>query len=390
MSNEHVLNIGYVALVDSAPLIVAREAGFFAEQGLRVLLQREPSWASLRDHLLFGDLVAAHALAPLPLAATLGIASPRIPVLTAMALSLNGNAITVSAALHKQLKDAGLMGGDQPIAAAAALHRIVHKDRARKLRFAMVSPISNHHYQLRHWLQSAAIDPERDVQISVVPPRYMVMALRTGDIDGYCVGEPWGSLAAIEGVGMPIVSSYALWNNVMEKVLAVRKDWAQAYPEVHQALLRALLSAGRWLDDPQHRLEAAPWVATAIDVPTEVVTLALTGSVPGLPKREDFHVFARYSANFPWHSHAHWLVRQMQSAGQWPENAHAETIIPQVYRCDAFREAAHALHITAPQQDSVAMDTHARPWLLTDNRGDTIRMGADLIFNGSSIPAQLT
>ena len=386
MAHEHFLNIGYVALVDSAPLIVAREGGFFVEQGLQVTLQREPSWASLRDHLLFGDLVAAHALAPLPLAATLGIASPRVPVITALTLSLNGNAITVSTALHQRLTDAGLTGGDRPLLAAAALHRVIQADPARKLRFAVVSPVSNHHYQLRHWLQAVGIDPATQVQISVVPPRYMVEALRADEIDGYCVGEPWGSLAAVEGVGTPIVSSYALWNNIMEKVLAVREDWALAQPEVHQALIRAVLTAGRWLDDPQHRLEAAHWVATAIDVPTEVVALALTGSVPGLPQHDDFHVFTRYSANFPWHSHAQWLVRQMRAAGQWPEGVDAATLIPQVYRCTEYRQAAHALNISAPLEDSVVWGTQAQPWLVADDQGGMIHMGSNLIFDGSRVP----
>ncbi|MBN6740794.1 ABC transporter substrate-binding protein [Acidithiobacillus sp. MC6.1] len=385
MAHEHSLSIGYVALVDSAALIVAREGGFFAEQGLQVDLQREPSWASLRDHLLFGDLVAAHALAPLPLAATLGIASPRIPVITALTLSLNGNAITVSTALHQRLTEVGLTGGDQPLLAATALHRVIQACPATKLCFAVVSPVSNHHYQLRHWLQAAGIDPATQVQISVVPPRYMVEALRAGEIDGYCVGEPWGTLAAVEGVGMPIVSSYALWNNMMEKVLAVREDWALAQPGVHQALIRAVLAAGHWLDDPLHRLEAAPWVAAAIDVPTEVVALTLTGSVPGLPQQEDFHVFTRYSANFPWHSHAHWLVRQMQAAGQWPEGADAATLIPQVYRSAEYRQAAHALQIPVPKEDFVAWGGEAQPWLLADDQGGTIRMGASRIFDGSSV-----
>ncbi|MFA7495782.1 MAG: CmpA/NrtA family ABC transporter substrate-binding protein [Acidithiobacillus sp.] len=384
MIQKHALSIGYVALTDSAPLIVAREKGFFAAEGLEVSLQREPSWASLRDHLLFGDLVAAHALAPLPMAATLGIASPKIPVSTALSLSLNGNAITVSHALHRRLVDAGLSGGDQPLLAAQILRQIIQAQPSRKLRFAVVSPVSNHHYQLRHWLQAAGINPLADVEISVVPPRYMVEALRSGDIDGYCVGEPWGSLAAVEGVGTPIISSYALWNNMMEKVLAVRDDWARTEPELHLAMIRAVLAAGRWLDDPQHRLEAAPWVAAAIEVPASVVELALIGLVPGLPRREDFHVFTRYSANFPWHSHAYWLAKQIQGTGQWPEDVRPEILIPQVYRCDIYREAAKALHIPAPSLDFIPWGTQPQPWLATDTEGSTIRMGPNLIFDGST------
>lgn len=382
MKDGH-LSIGFVALTDSAPLIVARELGFFAAEGLSVTLQQEPSWASLRDHLLFGDLVAAHALAPLPIAATLGIASPRIPVSTALTLSLNGNAITVSHALYAKLRDRGFTGEGNALAAAQALCSIIQTEPAKKWRFAVVSPISNHHYQLRHWLRAGNIDPDKDLQITVVPPRHMVAALRSGEIDGYCVGEPWGSLAAVENVGMPIVSSYALWNNLMEKVLAVRNDWVEREPDLHLAMIRAILSATYWLDNPQHRLEAAPWVGAAIGVAPEVVAMALTGAVPGLAQQEDFLVFARYAANFPWHSHALWLVRQMQAAGQWPRDADAETLIPQVYRCDVYRQAAQQLAI--PEKDFIPLGEHAQAWQVKSTEGKPIGMGPNLIFDGSTL-----
>ncbi|MFA7657621.1 CmpA/NrtA family ABC transporter substrate-binding protein [Acidithiobacillus thiooxidans] len=384
MSGEN-LNIGFVALTDSAPLIVARELGFFAAEGLAVTLQKEPSWASLRDHLLFGDLVAAHALAPLPMAATLGIASPKIPVSTALTLSLNGNAITVSHALHQRLRDTGFTGAEPAIATAQALRHIIETEPAKKLRFAVVSPVSNHHYQLRHWLRAASIDPDQDIQITVVPPRHMVAALRAGEIDGYCVGEPWGSLAAAENVGIPIISSYELWNNLMEKVLAVRNDWSQREPDLYLAMIRAILTASQWLDNPQHRLEAAPWVAAAIGVPREVVAMALTGNVPGLAQQEDFHVFARYSANFPWHSHALWLARQMQTAGQWPQGVDSETLIPQVYRCDIYRQAANALRLPVPNTDFVDWGNHTQSWQVQSDDGHPVTMGPNLIFDGSTV-----
>ncbi len=387
MSRDHDLSIGFVALTDSAPLIVAREMGFFAAEGLSVTLQREPSWASLRDHLLFGDLVAAHALAPLPMAATLGIAAPKIPVRTALTLSLNGNAITVSRTLHQRLCAMGFAGGDDVMGGAQALRKVIQTEAEHPLRFAVVSPISNHHYQLRHWLTAAHIDPDRDIQITVVPPRYMVAALRSGEIDGYCVGEPWGSLAAVEQVGVPIVSSYALWNNLMEKVLAVRDDWAQKEPDLHLAMIRAILRASQWLDHPQHRLQAAPWVATAIGVAPEVVAMALTGVVPDLPQNEDFYVFARYSANFPWHSHALWIARQMQAAGQWPQHIHPETLIPQVYRSDIYRQAAKALQLPAPAIDFIDWGNHPQPWQVQGSADAPIRMGANLFFDGSSVTA---
>ncbi len=381
MKHDAELSLGYVALVDSAPLIVARELNLFAREGLQVRLQREPSWASLRDHLLFGGLTAAHALAPLPMAATLGIAAPKIPVITGLVLSLNGNTITVSRRLYERLRDAGLQNPDQPRAAGRALRALLTGEKPQRLRFAVVSPVSNHHYQLCHWLRVAGVQIDSEAEICVVPPRYMVDALRNGEIDAFCVGEPWGSLAAMEGVGQPILSSYALWTNVMEKVLAVREDWAEREPELHQALLRALLAAGRWLDHPQQRLEAAPWIARAIDVPAEAVTAALRGRVPGLPEQADFHVFYRYAAQYPWRRHGHWLAQQMRGAGQWPAGTSVGEVVARVYRTDLYRRAAAAVDGVLPLQEE-AMRPHSQPWMLPGTPCD-IAMGRTEIFDGS-------
>ena len=379
------ISLGYVALVDCAPLIVAQELGFFDREGLRVRLQREPSWASLRDHLLFGDLVAAHALAPLPMAATLGIASPKIPVIAGLVLSLNGNTITVSHALHDLLLRAGMHSAGAPLAVGSALQRLRREAPARfPLRFAVVSPVSNHHYQLRHWLRSMGLDQEADAQIVVVPPRYMVDALRNDEIDAFCVGEPWGSLAAMEGVGHPVVSSYALWNNVMEKVLAVREDWSAREPEQHQALLRALLAAGRWLDQDAQRLQAAPWIAQAIEVPVAAVSAALGGAVPGLPAQADFHVFHRYAAQYPWLEHGLWLAQQMQHCGQWPAGAVPEAVVAQVYRGDLYREAAAAVDAPLPVNEDSGLGSHGSGWKLA-GREREIPMGATQFFDGSRL-----
>ncbi|MEL5849763.1 MAG: CmpA/NrtA family ABC transporter substrate-binding protein, partial [Candidatus Igneacidithiobacillus chanchocoensis] len=338
MKADAELSLGYVALVDSAPLLVAQELGLFTREGLQVRLQREPSWASLRDHLLFGDLVAAHSLAPLPMAATIGIASPKIPVVTGMVLSLNGNTITVSKRLYEQLLLAGVSTQDDPITLGKALRSLVHSNPAMlPLRFAVVSPVSNHHYQLRHWLRAAQLNLENDVEIVVVPPRYMVDALRNDEIDAFCVGEPWGSLAAMEGVGQPIVSSHSLWNNVMEKVLAVREDWAMREPEMHQAVLRALLAAGRWLDTGSNRQQAAAWIAKAIEVPEPAVAAALRGAIPGMPQQTDGHVFFRYLAQYPWQEHGLWLAAQMQVSNQWPAEISPQSVVERVYRGDLYR-----------------------------------------------------
>ncbi len=383
MKTDVELSLGYVALVDSAPLVVAQELGFFAREGLQVRLQREPSWASLRDHLLFGDLVAAHALAPLPMAATLGIASPKIPVITGLVLSLNGNTITVSKRLYELLLETGSSVQDGPMAMGSALRKLVHcHPSLLPLRFAVVSPVSNHHYQLRHWLRAAGLDLHSEVEIGVVPPRYMVDALRKDEIDAFCVGEPWGSLAAMEGVGQPIVSSYSLWNNVMEKVLAIREDWATREPDLHQALLRALIAAGRWLDTPAQRQHAAPWIAKAIEVPEAAVAAALRGAIPGMAEQPDGHVFHRYAAQYPWQEHGLWLAGQMQLSGQWPATVSAKPVVERVYRGDLYRQAAAAMDAPIPVDEQSGLGVHSAPWKMTGRLRD-ILMGATQIFDAS-------
>ncbi|MBU2802223.1 CmpA/NrtA family ABC transporter substrate-binding protein [Acidithiobacillus caldus] len=381
MKVDTELSLGYVALVDSAPLLVAHELGLFAREGLQVRLQREPSWASLRDHLLFGDLVAAHSLAPLPMAATIGVASPKIPLVTGMVLSLNGNTVTVSKRLYEELLLVGATTQDTPMALGEALHSIAHSNPAvLPLRFAVVSPVSNHHYQLRHWLRAARLDLARDVVIGVVPPQYMVDALRNDEIDAFCVGEPWGTQAAMEGVGQPIVSSYSLWNNVMEKVLAVREDWAVREPEMHQALLRALLAAGRWLDSEPNRQRAATWIAKTIEVPKPAVAAALRGAIPGMPQLPDGHVFFRYLAQYPWQEHGLWLAEQMQIAGQWPAGIAPQSIVQRVYRGDLYRQAAAAMAAPIPINEQSGLGLHPGPWKLTGPTRD-IPMGPTEIFD---------
>ncbi|MGC9160229.1 CmpA/NrtA family ABC transporter substrate-binding protein [Acidithiobacillus sp.] len=383
MPDEMQVNIGYIPLTDCAALVVAREFGIFARHGLRVRLKRETSWANLRDGIVLGELDAAHMLAPMPLAITLGIAAPRQPVITAVGLALNGNAITLALPLHGRLR---AMAPDLPGAQLArTLKILVDEDRrARRapMTFAVVSTVSNHYYQLRHWLHSGGVDPDRDVQLLVVPPPRMVEALQAGKIVGYCVGEPWNSLAARKGVGMPIVGSSELWSNVLEKVLGVREAWARQHPETHLALIRSIVEAARILDSAAGRREAAPLVAAHIGVDPAVVELSLLGQVPGLAgPAPDFHVFHRYAANFPWRSHALWFLQQMRLAGQCAADPDARATAWQVYRPDIYREAMAAMGESIPLLDTRVMGTHATPWTLPAVP-DALPMGPDLFFDG--------
>ncbi len=376
------LRIGVVPLADAAPLVVACARGFFAAQGLEVELSVEASWASIRDKVAAGLLDAAQMLAPMPLAATLGLDGVGVPMVTGLSLNLNGNAITVSEPLYRALR----LHTHEAMAAGHALKAVLAHDRVhgRGPRvFAHVFPFSAHHYQLRHWLAAAGIDPDRDLRLEVVPPPLMVQHLRDGRIDGFCVGAPWGAVAEAAGVGQRIVSGYQIWNNAPEKVLGVTRAWADAHPATHRALIAALIAAARWLDSPAHRLEAAQVLIERVllDAPPATLRAALARPPPGDPFAGAGLVFHDGAAGFPWRSHAHWFITQMQRWQQLDRAVDAATVARAVYRPELFRAAAQRVGAPCPTADSKAENQHATPWRMAASEGE-LQMGADLQLPG--------
>src|SRR5512135_2909306 len=215
------LRLGFIPLSDCAVLAVALEKGFFRRHGLDVTLLREMSWATLRDKVAVGALDGAQMLAGMPIAAAVGIDPIARPLITAFSLDLNGNAITVSTALWERMVAADPESTRMRPVTAAALRCVIDADRRRgapPLRFAMVYPFATHNYELRYWLAAGGVDPDVDVHMSVVPPPRMVEALESGRIDGFCVGEPWNSLAVERGLGRVVATKYEIWNNSPEKV----------------------------------------------------------------------------------------------------------------------------------------------------------------------------
>ncbi len=383
------LRLGYIPLTDAAPLVVALERGHFARYGLEVTLSREPSWATLRDKLGVGQLDGAHLLAPMALACTLGIEGVPQRLVTALSLGLNGNAITVADNLYRDM----LAAADGQPVTAAALASVIARRRATgadPLTFATVYPASNHNYQLRYWLAAAGIDPDRDVRLVVVPPPQMVQRLRQGDIYGYCVGEPWNTLAVREGVGRIVTTGYEVWNNAPEKVLAVGVAWAQRYPATHTALLCAIIEAAQWLDEhPQHRLEAARLLAAPmyLGLPAGVIAGSLSGQVAldargAARELPDFHVFYRYAATFPWRSHALWMLQQMDRWGQLPAGTDLLAVAHAVYRPDLYRRAVTRMGIAVPTVDMKVEGRHAGDWMLGEGSA-AVRMGADRFIDGA-------
>lgn len=394
------LTLGFIPLTDCAPLVIAKEHGLFEKHGLDVTLSKETSWANIRDKVALGILDGAQMLAPMPLAMTLGLGPIHKPMVTALALDLNGNAITVSNALYERMQrtDAAAMH-ERPLS-ARALKSVIEADRQAgrpPLTFAMVFPESTHNYELRYWMAAAGIDPDNDVRLVVVPPPQMVGRLEQGDIDGYCVGEPWNAQAVQAGIGRTLITKYEIWNNSPEKVLGVTQEWAEQHPNTHHALLLALLEACRWLDEPDHRIEAASLISRSVYVnaPEHVVRMSMTGTfqyaADEMPRAmPDFNVFHRYAANFPWRSHAVWFLTQMLRWGQLDRAIDLQAAAAEVYRPDLYRKAAAQLGLPSPAIDAKTEGRHTAVWKLYEGES-SLPMGADRFLDGRLFdPSQAT
>lgn len=360
------VTLGIIPLVDCAPIVLAEELGAFERQGLQVEIRREASWATIRDKVALGALDAAQMLAPMPLATTLGIDSVTMPMVAAMTLDLNGNAITLSQPLWREIEEAApelaaqaLAGeADGALLDARALAAVVRRRASAGrpvLSLASVFPFSSHNYLLRHWLASGGIDPDRDVRLGVVPPPHMIAHLSGGVIDGYCVGEPWNQQAVSLGIGRIAVSCHRLWRAMPEKVLGTTEGWAGRHPETLSAIVRALVEACQWLDEPANRAEAAGVLASPryVNAPAEIIARSL--SMPG------FHIFHRDDANFPWRSHADWFLAQMARWGQASADADFTAVADRVFRPDLYRAAAARADIACPIADRLAPGEHGEP-----------------------------
>ena len=364
------LKLGIVPLMDAAPIVVAKERGFFAEQGLDIDISREPSWANIRDKVAVGALDGAQMLAPMPLSMSLGLGAIREAVITGLALNQGGNTITLSIALcHRMQAHGGLTG--------AALKKVIDEDKLSGrpvLSFAMVYPFSTHNYELRFWLAAAGIDPDRDVRLTVVPPQQMIGHMSAGNIAGFCVGEPWGSLAADMELGAIVANSQTIFGGRLEKVLGVTKAWADAHPNTHNALIKAVLAAAQWCE--ANREETADLMAQPayVNVPRDAARAALSG--PQAPQ------FAAHAANFPWRSQAMWYLTQMQRWGQLGQGADIRRIAEESYRPDLYRIAAQELGLAVPLIDYKAEGAHAHAWVL-DKATAPILMGPDLMLDGA-------
>ncbi len=364
------LTLGFIKLTDMAPLAIAKEKGFFEDEGLFVTLEAQSNWKVLLDRVIAGEIDGAHMLAGQPIAATIGYGT-KGAVITPFSMDLNGNAITVSNAVWDAMKPNVPMGDDgkpaHPIT-AAALKPVVEQYAADGTPFnlGMVFPVSTHNYELRYWLAAGGINPGfygaddisgqilGDVLISVTPPPQMPATMEAGTILGYAVGEPWNQAAVAKGIGVPVVTDYDIWKNNPEKVFGITAEFAQANPNTTLALTKALIRAAIWLDqgDNVNRVEAVEILSRPEYVGADAAVIA--NSMTGTFEYEkgdkrpapDFNVFFRYNATFPYYSDAVWYLTQMRRWGQITEakdDAWFDETAKSVYKPDIYKAAAEAL-----------------------------------------------
>jgi ABC-type nitrate/sulfonate/bicarbonate transport system substrate-binding protein len=385
MSPTH-LTAGFLPLLDSVLLVLAREKGFAEAQGLDLHLVRETSWANIRDRSAIGHFDIAQMLAPMPLAASLGLTPIATPTIAPVVLGLGNNAITVSAALWEQMADQGAPDDLSAGPTGAALRKIVATS-PRKLRFGVVHQTSSHNYELRYWLAASGIAPDRDVEIVVLPPPLLPDALGTGGIDGYCVGEPWNSIGVTsKGAHIATVKA-AIWQSSPDKVIGMRADWAAANPELVSAVVRTIHLAGIWCGDPANHAEAAQIMSGPAYLDTEpaIVARALTGLLDiggGVTRLVPEHFIPHASAaNFPWQSHALWYYAQMVRWGEVSFSQAQADRAAACFRPDLYRAALAPLGAATPVENYKTEGTHAMARLIPAYGGE-LTLGPDMFFDG--------
>jgi ABC-type nitrate/sulfonate/bicarbonate transport system substrate-binding protein len=343
------LRIGFIPLADAAALIVAVDKGFTAREGLDVELVREVSWSNVRDKLNIGLFDAAHLIAPVAIASSLGIGHVKVPIVAPFGLGINGNAITVTPALHAAIAEAA--DGDllNPMVSARALARVVAARKARggdPLTFGMTFPFSTHNYHLRFWMAAGGVDPDEDVRLVVLPPPYMVESLASGHVDGFCVGAPWNSVAVDLGIGVILHFVSEILARATEKLLAVRQSWSKEHPETLTRLVRAHQNAATFIEDARNRAEVAEILAAAgrIGVAAEVVRRTLDGKLKVTPAgdvraSDRYLLVGRQDAARPDPVQAAWLYAQMVRWGQAPLSPEHLAAAKSVVRPDLYDAA---------------------------------------------------
>ncbi len=343
------LDIGFIPLTDCAPLVVAKEKGFFQKYGLEAVnLCRESSWKTIADGVVNRRLDAAQMVAGMPLALTMGAGKHApLPLVTALVLSRNGNAITLSRSF-----------AEHGVQTLADLRAYLQQTADRTHTLGMVHSTSMHNLLLRYWLAAGGIDPDRDVDLKVIPPPQMISNLKGGNIDGYCVGEPWNSRAVQQGLGTVIATDLDIWSGHPEKVLGVREDWVNLYPQTHLALVKALIEACEFCDHQYNREEVLELLARPEYVGVDPAYIR-PGFVDPYQYRSEaeaepvprFNQFYIDHSTCPGRAEGLWMLTQMARWGLTPFPKNWLEVIERTRRIDLYGEAARQLELPDAEPD---------------------------------------
>lgn len=382
------IRIGFLPLVDAALPILAHELGFAETEGLKLELIRDMTWATVRDRLLYGHTDAAHMIAPLAIATTLGRDRPAVPLAVPFVLGLNGNAVTFSAKLASEVGLADGLG--DPILIGAALKHVAEARIAagKRLRFGVVHRYSSHNYMLRYWLAGVGIRPDLDVETVVTSPPFAADALAAGEVDGICVGEPWNSIAVERGVGHIALATAQIWRRGVEKVLAMRETVLDERRDAVEALVRALHAAAAHFIEPGAAEESADILARPeyLDAPRDAILRAITDRIRVVPggapiHYPDFMFQYREAANFPWRSQAAWLYSQMVRWDDMAFDNKAATAASNVFRPDVYRAALAGSGAPLPGASSKLEGGLDEPIGAGSTQG-RLTLGSDRFFDG--------
>jgi len=343
------IRVGFIPLTDCASVVMAAVKKFDEKYGIKIILSKESSWASVRDKLVSGELDAAHVLYGLVYGLQLGVSGPQHDMAMLMTLNNNGQAITLS----NQLKAAGVTD-------AASLKKTIEGSAKGTYTFAQTFPTGTHAMWLYYWLANAGIHPFNDVRNVVVPPPQMVMNMKIGNMSGYCVGEPWNQRAILDGIGFTAATTQEIWPDHPEKILGTTSAWVAANPNTARALTAAVLEASRWIDTSDaNRIETAKAIAGRAYVNTSPETIQgrMLGDYDnGLGKKwKDAHgmrFFNDGAVNYPYLSDGMWFLTQHKRWGLIDADPDYLAVAKTINRTDLYKQAATAVGgINLPASD---------------------------------------
>ncbi len=330
------LKIGFIPLTDCASVVMASEMGFDKKYGLKITPSKEASWPSVRDKLINGELDAAHVLYGLIYGVQLGIGGPKKDMSILMTLNNNGQGISLS----RKLFDKGVTDG-------ASLKALMDKEK-REYTFAQTFPTGTHAMWLYYWLAANGINPMKDTKVITVPPPQMVANMRVGNMDGYCVGEPWHARAIADKIGFTTITTQAIWKNHPEKVLGTTAEFVERYPNTARAMTAAVLEASKFIDSSKEsRTKTAVTIAAKSYVNTEVDVILgrILGQYDnGIGKKWDDPDYMKFYnnglVNFPYISDGMWFLTQHKRWGLLKEHPDYLTVAKKVNRIDVYTQAA--------------------------------------------------